>query len=143
MRSEFNWNEALTAVAAVLGGGLATEMFRAVLRRRADHAASREPASMAKAAAEFSKSLSESGQDMLEEFRKEFRFMRRQIVRLTREGMAAKDAATAAHSIAMSAKEDHARCEERVTMLRAEIDLMMATGRVAHTGEPAPPALKA
>lgn len=133
----------------IISGSFGTELLRWWTRRRAEHTQQREPVGMTRAAAEFSEALSGGSTDLLKEFRREFRFLRRRAMELQRGVDTANSKATAAEGrakiaerLAEEAKAEHERCESKLSAMRDEIAAMVASSRIAAFGEPVPKELK-
>lgn len=91
-----------------------------------------EPADFLRAAAEFQDKLSEGGGELLEEFRKEFRWLRKRTVELQgevdnsrRDAVQAKADAAAARQDAAAAKAADARCQLELARLRQEFEALV------------------
>lgn len=117
--------EQVAVVLTSLGlGGVAVKLIEVWNARNSEHR--KEPADMTRAAAELQEAMSEGSQDLLAEFRKEFRFLRGRVVDLQRDADAARNEAKLARGLAESAVADHALCQIEVKALRAKIERMMA-----------------
>lgn len=116
--------QAATLAGAVgLGGLLKAGVDWWAARQAAER---REPAAMTHAAAELMDTLSGGGKELLDEFRKEFRYMRRRVAELQAEVDQGKADAAAARALAELTQANHARCETELTALRAQIAELMA-----------------
>jgi chromosome segregation ATPase len=105
--------EQIASLAAALGlGGIVTKGLEWWGRRQDAHR--REPAAMTRASAELMDSLSDGGKELLDEFRREFRYLRGRVAELQAEVDEAK-------RVAEAAKGDHARCQAEVEALKAQI----------------------
>lgn len=102
---------------ALVGGGAGVKVLDIVSRRAA--AARREPASMTRASADLMEALSDGGRELLDEFRKEFKFLRLRVAELQEEVDKAK-------ALARSAQADHSACQAELAELRGQIDALMA-----------------
>jgi chromosome segregation ATPase len=122
----------LIQVAGALGlGGAVVKALELLARRKG--AERREPANMTRAAAELSSALSEGSTELLDEFRREFRYLRGRVSELQTELDQGKADTAAALALAEAAQGDHARCQAEVKELKAQIDVLMA-GPVATYG---------
>ena len=109
--------EQITALAAALGlGGVLKAGLDWWSKRHDAHR--REPAAMTRASAELMDSLSDGGKELLDEFRREFRYLRSRVAELQNEVDEAK-------RVAAAAKGDHARCQAEVEALKAQIERLV------------------
>jgi hypothetical protein len=125
--------EQVTALAAALGlGGIVTKAFGWWTHRQ--NAQRREPASMTRAAAELMDSLSDGGKELLDEFRTEFKYLRRRVVELQALADEGRAEAIAARKLAEDAQADHSKCQAELLELRDRIDVLMAGPVATYAG---------
>lgn len=131
--------EQIATLAATLGvGGIAAKVIDWLAKRHSE--ARKEPADLTRAAADFQEALTGGGKELIEEFRREFRYLRGRVVDLQSEvdkGKAetaeSRMDAAAARALAEAAQADHARCQAELKELKDKIDELMA-GPVATYG---------
>lgn len=103
-------------VVVFLGGGAASKLIERVFKKKDD--ALREPAEMTRASAELSESLSQGSQDLLNEFRKEFKWLRSQVASLQGDVVAAKRESALATLACAEATAHRVRCEQDLEDVR-------------------------
>lgn len=132
--------EQVATLAAAFGAGGVVKWLLELWRGRRDKAAA-EPADFARAAGELHEKLSEAGGELLDEFRKEFRFLRGRVVDLQKQADRATIAAAAAREDAAIARAADARCQRELAVLREEIRRAVASAASPPPGPAGSPSL--
>ena len=122
-------DQAVTWIVALLGGGASVKVMDMVMKAR--QAKRAQPADMTRAAGEFMESLSGGGKDLMEFFRDSLERQATKIEEqdskiagLEAEVRVAHDKSDRADVACAEAKEDHAKCERKLSSLQAQLDAL-------------------